>query len=74
MLGWNGRAHECRELCRITERRQRVEILTVVGRQRTYLGAAEPVRLVEDRLEHRREVAGGGIDYLQYFGGRSLLP
>src|SRR5262249_6708353 len=33
----------------------------------------EPDRLAEHRLEHRREVARGGIDHLQYLSDRSLL-
>jgi hypothetical protein len=51
-------AHKCRELFRVSECCQRVEMLTVIGRQGTDLGAAKPVRLVQDRLEHRREIAG----------------
>ena len=31
------------------------------------------VRLFQHRVEHRREVAGRGIDDLQHFGGRGLL-
>ena len=31
------------------------------------------MRLLQDRIEHRREVAGRGIDDLQHFGGRGLL-
>jgi hypothetical protein len=30
------------------------------------------VRLFQDRLEHRREIAGRGIDDLQYLGGRGF--
>ena len=30
-------------------------------------------RLLEDRVEYRREVAGRGIDDLQHLGGRGLL-
>ena len=33
---------------------------------------AKPRRLFEDRIEHRREVAGRGIDDLQDLGGRGL--
>ena len=35
--------------------------------------AAEPVRLFQDRIEYRDEVAGRGIDDLQHLGGRGLL-
>ena len=31
------------------------------------------MRLLEDRVEYRREVAGRRIDDLQYLGGRGLL-
>ena len=34
---------------------------------------AKPYRPVEHRVEHRGEVAGRGIDDLQYLGGRGLL-
>ena len=37
-------AHKCCELFRVSERCQRVEMLTVIGRQGTDLCAAEPVR------------------------------
>ncbi len=36
-------------------------------------GAAKRVRLFQDRVEHRREIAGRGIDDPQYLGGRGLL-
>jgi hypothetical protein len=35
-------------------------------------GAAKMMCLLQDRVEHRREVAGRGIDDLQHLGGRSL--
>jgi len=35
--------------------------------------APQGVRLFQDRIEHRREIAGRGIDDLQYLGGRGLL-
>jgi hypothetical protein len=37
------------------------------------IDAAEPHRLFQHRLEHRRKVAGRGIDSLQDFGGGGLL-
>ena len=36
-------------------------------------GAAQLHRLFQHRVEHRREIAGRGIDDLQYLGGRGLL-
>ena len=35
--------------------------------------SAKPHCLLQDRIEHRREVAGRGIDDLQYLGGCGLL-
>ena len=34
---------------------------------------AEVQGLLENRVKHRSEIAGRGIDDLQYFGGRGLL-
>jgi len=67
-----GLAHECREFFRVAERRQRVKMLTVIGRQGTDLGTANPVRLVQDRFEDRRDIARRVIDGVQYLGERSL--
>src|SRR5271170_2372842 len=36
-------------------------------------GAAEAVSLVENRIEHRGEIAGRGMEDLQDLGGRGLL-
>ena len=36
-------------------------------------GAAKMVCLLQHRVEHRREVAGRGVDHLQHLGGRGLL-
>ena len=35
--------------------------------------AAKTVRLLQDRIEHRREIAGRGVDDLQHLRGRGLL-
>src|SRR5207248_180675 len=45
----------------------------VVSPQLRVIGLAQPDRLVDHRLEYRREVAGRRIDDLQYLGGRGLL-
>ena len=34
---------------------------------------AQPHRLFQHRIEHRRQIAGRGIDHLQHLGGRGLL-
>ena len=49
------------------------EALAVIGHRIAVSGLAERVRLFQHRIEHRREIAGRGIDDLQYLGGRGLL-
>jgi hypothetical protein len=48
------------------------ENLAVLKKQASVVGAAEAVCLFQDRVEHRREVAGRGIDDLQDLGGGGL--
>ena len=71
-VGTEWLVHECCELFRIAERRQRVEMLTVIGRQGTDLGAAKPVRLVQDLLEHWRDVTRRVVDGVHHLGERGL--
>ena len=47
--------------------------IAVVRAKRTTNRFAEPHGLFEHRVEHRREVAGRGVDDLQHLGGRGLL-
>jgi len=54
-------------------RGDRGNLLAVVGHQRAKCGAAQRHRLVEHRVEHRREIAGRRVDDLQHLGGRGLL-
>src|SRR6266851_4411352 len=54
-------------------RRRRPCMLTVIGRQYAASGPAETVRLLQYRVEHRREFVGRGIDDLQHLRGCSLL-
>jgi len=42
----------------------RVELFTVIGRQKAKVGLAQAHRLFEHGVEHRGEIAGGGIDDL----------
>src|SRR5204863_5656493 len=51
----------------------RAEAISAVGPQAAERGLAQPHRLFEHRVEHRREVAGRGIDNPQHLGGRGLL-
>jgi len=48
-------------------------VLAVPGAQGTEGGTAQAQRLVEQRVEHRAEVSGVGVDDAQYLGGRGLL-
>src|ERR1700730_8757639 len=50
-----------------------MQVLAVVELQAPMSGAAKGVCLFLHRVEHRREVAGRGIDDLQYLGGCGLL-
>src|SRR5437763_531297 len=54
------------------ERRDAKE-LAIVGTQRAVRRAAQPLCLLEHRVEHRGKVAGRRIDNLEHLGGRSLL-
>ena len=53
--------------------RDRAEVLAVIEFQAPIGDVAEAVRLLQDSIEHRREVAWRGVDHLKHFGGRSLL-
>src|SRR5271163_4436390 len=53
-------------------RRERSETLAVIGHQGTRGGAAEAVRLLQDRLEHRPRVARRTVDSVQHLGQRRL--
>src|SRR5207248_11471866 len=54
-------------------RRDGMQVLAVVELQAPMSGAAKGVCLFQHRVENRREIAGRGIDDLQYLGRRSLL-
>src|SRR5436190_12685138 len=54
-------------------RRDGSEILALVDRKMAVSSAAKCVRLFQDSVEHRGEVAGGGVDDPQHLGGRGLL-
>ena len=49
-----------------------VELLAVIKQQGAKVAPTKAVRLLKDRLEHRRKIAGGRIDDLQHLGGRGL--
>jgi hypothetical protein len=54
-------------------RRHGPGMLTVIGNQCAVSGPAKAVRLLKDRVEHRRKIAGRAVDYLQDLRGRGLL-
>jgi len=60
------------EQARVTPHRGEREALPVIGTKMSIVRVAEVNRLVEHRIEHRCEVAGRGIDDLQYLGGCGL--
>ena len=47
--------------------------LAIVGAKLAERSAAQPHRLFQHRVEHRRQIAGRGVDHLQHLGGRGLL-
>ena len=61
------------ERARIGVCRHRAESLAIAQHQGAMGHSAEPVRLFQYRIEHRREIAGRRIDDLQHLGGRGLL-
>ena len=54
-------------------RRDGSEILALVDRKMAVSSAAKCVRFFQDRVEHRGEVAGGGVDDPQHLSCRGLL-
>ncbi len=65
-------AQQVRKRPRQPVHRDRAEPPAVVKLQAPVGDPAQPVRLLQDRVEHRREVAWRRIDYLQYLRGRRL--
>ena len=66
----------CREFRkgrRDTALRDGLKLRPVERPERAKSDVAQPHRLFQQRVEHRRVVAGGEIDHLQYLGGRGLL-
>jgi hypothetical protein len=50
-----------------------LKAFAVIGHQIAEGGVAQPHRLVEHCIEHRREIAGRRIDHLQDLGRGGLL-
>jgi hypothetical protein len=51
----------------------KMKALTIPNSEMAKGRLAQPRRLFKDRIEHRGEVAGRGIDDPQHLGGRGLL-
>ena len=68
-----GFCQKLRERRRHAAERGRTSQLAIKGPQNAERRLAEAHRLVEHRVEHRREVAGRAVDDLQDLGGRGLL-
>ena len=51
----------------------RWKLFAVKSEEDTERRIAQPRRLFEHRIEHRREIAGRRVDDLQHLGGRGLL-
>ncbi len=47
-------------------------VFAVINAQAPQCGAAQGVSLLQDRVKHRCQVAGRGVDDPQHFGGRGL--
>jgi hypothetical protein len=62
-----------RVLLRKPPRCNRAEMFAVIYLQGASVGLAKAVRLLQNRVEHRRQITRRGVDDLQDFGGRSLL-
>jgi hypothetical protein len=61
------------DIARRAANRGEVEELAVIGKHVTVSRLAKPDRPFEHCVEHRREIAGRGVDDLQHLGGRGLL-
>src|SRR6516165_12687137 len=66
-------AAELGESSRYAARRNGPRLPTLDDRQFAECRAAESHRPVEHRVEYRHEIAGRGVNDLQYLGGRGLL-
>src|SRR5207248_2210956 len=66
-------AYQVHKPFRQTSCRNSPEVLAIIDRQRPLRRTTENVRLLQNRIEYGREIAGRRIDQSQDFGGRSLL-
>ena len=62
-----------RKRVRHTVHRDGAKLISVVELKAPVRDVTEAVAAFQDRVEHRREVAGRGIDDLQHLGSRGLL-
>src|SRR5262249_30244567 len=50
-----------------------VKALGIIGEEASMARPAQPHRLFDDRVEHRREVTGRRVYYTKHLSGRGLL-
>jgi hypothetical protein len=65
--------YECAQRFRYSTSQLEIEMLAVIGPKTTEACFAKTVRLLKHGVKHRGEIAGRGIDDLQYLGGCGLL-
>src|SRR6516162_11490373 len=58
---------------RVAMHRTKMEALTVPGSKNAKGSLAQPRRLLQHRLKHRRQIAWRAVDDPQHLSGRSLL-
>ena len=58
---------------RYAQQRHPFDALPIIRQECTERRRAQPQRPLQHRIEHRRQIAGRGVDHLQHLGGRGLL-
>jgi len=71
-IAWERLTQRFRELFRQSVRRNCPEVISLTDNQSAIGGAAEGVRRLQYRVEHRGKVARRGVDNLQYLSGRGF--
>src|SRR6516225_8088967 len=70
---WHAFACKRSVFFRVTSRGDGRHAFAVIKTERAECGPAQGMRLFQNRVENWGEVAGRGVDDLQYLGGRGLL-
>jgi hypothetical protein len=66
-------AQHCGNVFGITECRHGAVFFPIVEKQRPQCCSAQQVSFLQDRLEHRLQIARRAVDHLQHLSGRGLL-